>query len=98
MVERQTPNLMVGGSSPSWPAKIINAWSVRFKNMKNLSTFFWEVKYELSKVIWPSRSEFLGAVVVVLITIVAFAIFLGFVNYVFYMASLKGFQSLVFGR
>jgi preprotein translocase SecE subunit len=66
--------------------------------MKNIGTFFLEVKYELSKVIWPARSEFLGAVVVVLITMVAFAIFLGLVNTVFYMASLKGFQSLVFGR
>jgi preprotein translocase subunit SecE len=66
--------------------------------MKNLGTFFLEVKYELSKVIWPSRNEFLGAVVVVLIVMFAFAIFLGLVNTVFYMATLKGFQSLVFGR
>lgn len=66
--------------------------------MKNLSTFFGEVKYELSKVVWPARSEFLGAVIVVLITMVAFAIFLGFVNYIFYMASLRSFQFLVFGH
>lgn len=60
--------------------------------------FFFEVKHELSKVVWPSRAEFLGAVIVVLITMVAFAMFLGLVNYVFYMGSLKGFQYLVFGR
>ncbi len=66
--------------------------------MKNLGTFFLEVKYEMSKVSWPSRSEFLGAVIVVLITMVAFAIFLGFVNYGFYVSSLKVFQSFVFGR
>ena len=66
--------------------------------MKNLGTFFLEVKYELSKVIWPSRSEFLGAVIVVLITMVAFAIFLGLVNYLFYQTSLKVFQSFVYGR
>lgn len=66
--------------------------------MKNLGTFFWEVKYELSKVVWPPRSEFLGAVVVVLITMLAFGIFLGCVNHVFHMAFLKGFQSLVFGH
>ena len=23
MVERQTPNLMVGGSNPSWPARVL---------------------------------------------------------------------------
>jgi preprotein translocase SecE subunit len=66
--------------------------------MKNLSAFFWEVKHELSKVVWPTRSEFLGSVIVVVITMIAFAIFLGLVNYLFYTASLKGFQLLVFGR
>ena len=60
--------------------------------MKNLGTFFLEVKHELSKVIWPARSEFLGAVIVVLRTMVAFAIFLGLVNYVFYEAFVKGSQ------
>ncbi|MCX5923611.1 MAG: preprotein translocase subunit SecE [Candidatus Dependentiae bacterium] len=66
--------------------------------MKNLNTFFGEVRVELSKVVWPSRSEFLGAVVVVLITMVAFAIFLGLINYVFYTGILRIFQFLVFGR
>ena len=66
--------------------------------MKNLSVFFSEVKYELSKVVWPSRAEFLGSVIVVLITMVMFAIFLGVVNYLFYTGSLRGFQYLVFGR
>ena len=66
--------------------------------MKNLRTFFGEVKVELSKVVWPTRAEFLGAVIVVLITMVAFAIFLGLVNYIFYTGSLRGFQFLVFGR
>ncbi|MCX5924108.1 MAG: preprotein translocase subunit SecE [Candidatus Dependentiae bacterium] len=66
--------------------------------MKNLRTFLGEVRVELSKVVWPTRSEFLGAVIVVLITMVAFAIFLGLVNYIFYTGSLRGFQFLVFGR
>lgn len=66
--------------------------------MKNLATFLSEVKYELSKVIWPSRLEFIGSVVVVLITMTLFVIFLGIINYIFYMAFLKGFQSVVFGR
>jgi|GEM_PF-1174432 len=66
--------------------------------MKNLGVFFIDVKQELSKVVWPSRAEFLGAVIVVLITMIFFAVFLGLVNYVFYMGSLKGFQYLVFGR
>ncbi|HSW75606.1 MAG TPA: preprotein translocase subunit SecE [Candidatus Saccharimonadales bacterium] len=66
--------------------------------MKNLKTFFGEVKVELSRVVWPTRKEFLGAVIVVLITMVAFAIFLGLVNYVFYTGTLRAFQFLVFGR
>ncbi len=66
--------------------------------MKNLSTFFLEVKHELSKVVWPSRAEFLGAVIVVLITMVAFTVFLGVINTIFYMGSLKLFQYLVFSH
>jgi len=66
--------------------------------MKNLGTFLGEVRIELSKVVWPAQSEFLGAVVVVLITMVAFAIFLGLVNYIFYTGSLRVFQFFVFGR
>ncbi|MBP9764888.1 preprotein translocase subunit SecE [Candidatus Babeliales bacterium] len=66
--------------------------------MKNLSTFLLEVKQELSKVVWPTRTEFIGAVIVVLITMVIFSIFLGLINYVFYVGSLKGFQYFVFGR
>jgi len=66
--------------------------------MKNLSSFFLEVKQELLKVIWPTQKEFLGAVAVVLITMMIFSIFLGIVNYIFYMGFLKGFQYFVFGR
>ena len=63
--------------------------------MMNLITFFSEVRYELSKVVWPSRSDFIGSIIVVLITMAAFAVFLGCVNYMFHMAFLKGFQALV---
>ena len=63
--------------------------------MKNLMVFFSEVKYELSRVVWPSRSEFVGSIIVVLITMAAFTVFLGCVNYIFHMAFLKGFQALV---
>ena len=100
MVEQQTPNLPVVGSSPSWPAiKFVCVWSLcKVKKMKNLTNFFGEVRVELSKVVWPARSEFLGAVVVVLITMVAFAIFLGIINYIFYAGILRWFQFFVFGR
>ncbi len=66
--------------------------------MKNLGLFFSEVRSEMSKVVWPSRAEFLGSVVVVVITMVAFSVFLGLVNTVFYTGALKGFQYLILGR
>ena len=45
--------------------------------MKNVSQFLHEVRVELSRVEWPSRAEFIGAAIVVLLVVVAFAIFLG---------------------
>ncbi|MBI2352627.1 preprotein translocase subunit SecE [Candidatus Dependentiae bacterium] len=66
--------------------------------MKNLGLFFKEVKIELSKVIWPKREEFIGAIIVVMIVLVAFTIFFGVVNYILQSTALKGFQFLVFGR
>ena len=66
--------------------------------MKKLSVFIREVQAELSKIVWPSRAEFLGAVVVVLIIMAAFAIYLGLINYAFYQGILISFRLLVFGR
>ena len=66
--------------------------------MKSLGSFLREVKIELSKVVWPRKEEFVGSVVVVLLTLVAFAVFLGLVNYAFQTGALKGFQFLAFGR
>ncbi len=66
--------------------------------MKNLGAFFNEVRYELLKVVWPSRAEFIGSVIVVIMTIIAFSVFLGIVNYLFYTGALKGFQYLVLSR
>jgi preprotein translocase subunit SecE len=51
-----------------------------FGIMKNISEFFHEVKVELSKVEWPTTNEFIGAVVVVLIVVLAFSIFLGLID------------------
>ncbi len=66
--------------------------------MKNLVSFLREVKIELSKVVWPSKEDFIGAVVIVFITMIAFAVFLGIVNKVFQAGALRGFEYLVFGR
>ncbi len=52
--------------------------------MKNVSQFFNEVAIELSKIIWPSIDELVGSVIIVLILVVAFSIYLGVVDFVFY--------------
>ena len=64
--------------------------------MKNLGSFLREVKIELSKVVWPRKEEFVGAIMVVLIVLVVFTLFFGVVNYIFQTGALKGFQFLAF--
>ena len=64
--------------------------------MKNIGTFFKEVKIELSKIVWPSREEFIGATVVALIVILAFTLFLGVIDYLFHIGALKILSALVF--
>ena len=39
--------------------------------------FFSEVKIELSRVVWPKFDEFVGSTIVVMVIVVAFAIYLG---------------------
>lgn len=51
--------------------------------MKNLGQFLKEVRWELSKITWPSSREFVGATVIVLILIVAFSIYLGAIDFGF---------------
>lgn len=46
----------------------------------DISKFIHEVRVELSKVEWPTFQEFVGAAMVVLIVVVAFALFLGVVD------------------
>lgn len=50
----------------------------------NVMQFFSEVKVELSKIVWPKFDELVGSVIIVLLLVVAFSIYLGFVDFVFY--------------
>ncbi len=52
--------------------------------MKDLIRYFAEVKLELEKVVWPSRNELVGSVIVVLILVCAFSIYLGALDLLFY--------------
>lgn len=65
--------------------------------MKSLVSFLREVKVELFKVIWPRKEEFVGAVFVVLLTLVVFAFFFTVVNTVFQTGALKGFRYFTIG-
>jgi len=42
--------------------------------------FFREVRFELSKVVWPKFDEFVGSTLIVLFLVCVFAIFLGTVD------------------
>ena len=45
--------------------------------IKSWWQFFSEVRLELSKMVWPKWEEFVGATVVVFLIILAFALYLG---------------------
>lgn len=51
--------------------------------MKNVMQFLTDVRREFSKVIWPGFNELLGSTVVVLILVVAFSLYLGFLDFGF---------------
>lgn len=49
----------------------------------SIFSFFSEVKSEIEKITWPSFDEFVGHMVVVLVTVVFSALVLGFMDYAF---------------
>lgn len=51
--------------------------------MKDVMQFFNEVKVELSRVVWPKFDEFVGSTIVVMVIVIAFAIYLGALDFGF---------------
>ncbi len=49
---------------------------------KKIAEFFQEVKLELKKVVFPTRTEVIGSTWVVIITVLVSALFLGMVDMV----------------
>lgn len=49
--------------------------------MRDVIQFLHEVKNELSKVIWPKWSEFIGATIVVVILMILFSLYLGVIDF-----------------
>ncbi len=51
--------------------------------IKSATRFVFEIKDELSKVVWPKWNDFVGSTIVVLVFIVISALYLGFLDFVF---------------
>lgn len=51
--------------------------------IKDMIQYLNEVKLELSRVEWPSFAVFVGSTIVVLMLVIFFALYLGFVDYLF---------------
>lgn len=78
MVERRSPKPNVEGSNPSWP--------VSYKigtDMRKIVRFFKECVAELKKVVWPSTSDVVSSVKVVLISTIIIAVILGLLDWLF---------------
>ena len=67
-----------GGGGPTWLAKSglsdLGGWGPR--KVRELKTFFSEVKTELKKVTWPSKKEVYATTLVVIVTTVFFGFYL----------------------
>ena len=51
--------------------------------MQRLITFLKEVRAELGKITWPTRSELVESTFVVIVSVIAISIFIGAVDQVF---------------
>lgn len=47
---------------------------------KKLFRFLYEVRLEMKKVTWPTRKEITGSTVVVIVTVIIVAIYLGIID------------------
>ncbi|MDP8218179.1 MAG: preprotein translocase subunit SecE [Candidatus Theseobacter exili] len=50
--------------------------------LKQFSTFFTEAKAELKKVSWPTRKEIIDSTIVVIVSVIIMAVFIGLVDFV----------------
>lgn len=50
--------------------------------MQKIITFFQEVRTELTKVTWPTRTEIIGSTIVTIIVSVILSVFIGIVDFV----------------
>jgi preprotein translocase subunit SecE len=64
---------------PSWPAK--RAWNNAMSNItdgfRKVQFFLADVRNELRKSTWPTRGELIESTVVVILSVILFAVFVG---------------------
>ena len=70
LAEQRSPKPQVGGSIPSWPARLISG------PIQNVVRFFKEVRTEILKVSWPTRQEVFQTALIVAIMVFVCCIFL----------------------
>jgi preprotein translocase subunit SecE len=51
--------------------------------VRNVGKFLRDVRNELSRVAWPSRSEIVASTIIVIVTVAFFAIFVGILDLIF---------------
>ena len=51
--------------------------------MKDIVNFLSEVRVELNKVVWPKYDDWVGSTIIVLVLVLIFALFLGFIDFGF---------------
>jgi preprotein translocase subunit SecE len=82
MAERRTPNPDAGGSSPSWPARLIDRLGMEIEKIalpQQVTRFFKEVRAELKKVTWTGRKEMSGTIAVLVLSGII-SVFLWFID------------------
>lgn len=71
MVERRSPKPEVAGSIPVAPAKSICGY---MSKINEVIRFYDQVKQEVTKVTWPSKSELLNSTMMVLVVVILFSL------------------------
>jgi preprotein translocase subunit SecE len=70
--------------APTAPPKRKINWKQFFKSLpKKIAKFFREVVHELKRVSWPSKKSLLTYTLVVIVTLIFFAIILGVFDFLF---------------
>ncbi len=55
--------------------------------MKSMQSFLQEVRIEFSKIVWPKPDALVGSLIVVLLLVLAFSLYLGAIDFIFYRAA-----------